>query len=198
MGVGPDGAVVRFPALGAITGDWGGGYDVGFAALAAAVRAQDGRGRPTLLEASVPAYFGLPDPLAVSVALHVGKLPEDRLVELPPLLFDAARQGDEVAGEVVLRLAAEVVAVAVAAVRRLALLDDDLDVVLGGGLLRAGLAPLDDAVRAGILRAAPAARLLVVDQEPIVGAGLLALAEAGAPPAAAAHLREQLRRSGQG
>ena len=25
VGVGPDGAVVRFPALGAVSGDWGGG-----------------------------------------------------------------------------------------------------------------------------------------------------------------------------
>ena len=162
VGVGPDGAVVRFPALGAITGDWGGGYDVGFAALGAAVRAQDGRGAPTLLESAVPAYFGLPDPLAVSVALHTGELAEGRLVELPPLLFDAARQGDPVSRDVVVRLAGEVVAVAVAAVRRLALLDrhPDVvpDVVLGGGLLRAGLPLLDDAVRSGILQEAPAAR----------------------------------------
>src|SRR3954469_16684892 len=29
VGVGPDGRHVRYPALGAISGDWGGGYDVG-------------------------------------------------------------------------------------------------------------------------------------------------------------------------
>jgi N-acetylglucosamine kinase-like BadF-type ATPase len=194
VGVGPDGAVVRFPALGAISGDWGGGYDVGLAALAAAARAQDGRGRPTLLAASVPAYFGLADPLAVTVALHLGALPRSKLVELPPVLFDAARHGDEVAGEVVLRLADEVTAFALAAIRRLALARDDLDVVLGGGLLRAGLPLLDDAVRAGIQRQAPGARVLVVDCEPIVGAGLLALTEAGAPPAAAPRLRAALQR----
>jgi N-acetylglucosamine kinase-like BadF-type ATPase len=33
VGVGPDGGVVRFPALGTISGDWGGGYDVGLAAV---------------------------------------------------------------------------------------------------------------------------------------------------------------------
>jgi N-acetylglucosamine kinase-like BadF-type ATPase len=192
VGVGPDGAAVRFLALGAISGDWGGGYDVGLAALMAAARAQDGRGRPTLLASLVPAYFGLADPLAVSVALHMGELSESRLVELPPLVFDAARQGDQVAADVVLRLADEVTAIAVAAIRRLALARDDLDVVLGGGLLRAGLPLLDDAVRAGIRRQAPGARVLVVDCEPIVGAGLLALTEAGASPAAAARLRAAL------
>ena len=189
IGVGPDGAVVRFPALGAISGDWGGGYDVGLAALAAAARAQDGRGRPTLLTRLVPAYFGLADPLAVTVALHLGELSMSRLVELPPVVFEAARRGDQVAGDVVLRLADEVTTFAVAALRRLALPRADLDVVLGGGLLRAGLPLLDDAVRAGIQRQAPRARVLVVDCEPIVGAGLLALTEAGAPPAAAARLR---------
>jgi N-acetylglucosamine kinase-like BadF-type ATPase len=192
VGVGPDGVVVRFPALGAISGDWGGGYDVGLAALAAAARAQDGRGKPTVLANTVPAHFGLADPLAVSVALHLGELPESRLVELPPVLFDAARDGDRVAGEVVLRLADEVTAVAAAAIRRLAMAGDDPDVVLGGGLLRAGLPLLDDAVRVGIQRQAPRARAIIVDCEPIVGAGLLALAEAGAPPAAAARLRAAL------
>jgi N-acetylglucosamine kinase-like BadF-type ATPase len=193
VGVGPDGTVVRFPALGAISGDWGGGYDVGLAALAAAVRAQDGRGDPTLLARLVPAYFGLADPLAVTVALHLGELSERRLVELPPLVFDAARHGDRVAEALVLRLADEVAAFAMAAIRRLALAGDDLDVVLGGGLLRAGMPLLDDAVRAAIQRHAPGAHVLVADSEPIVGAGLLALDEAGAPPAAAARLRAALQ-----
>jgi N-acetylglucosamine kinase-like BadF-type ATPase len=193
VGQGADGAVVRFPALGAISGDWGGGYDVGLAALAAAARAQDGRGKPTLLSTLVPAHFGLADPFAVTVALHLGELSERRLVELPPVVFDAARRGDEVAVDIVLRLADEVTAFAVAAIRRLGLAEDQLDVVLGGGLLRAGLPLLDDAVRAGIQHHAPQARVLVVDWEPIVGAGLLALAEAGAPAAAAARLRAALR-----
>jgi N-acetylglucosamine kinase-like BadF-type ATPase len=186
--------VVRFPSLGAISGDWGGGYDVGLAALAAAVRAQDGRGAPTLLAGLVPAQFGLADPLAVTVALHLGELSQRRLVELPPVVFDAAQRGDQVAGDIVLRLADEVTAFAVAAIRRLGSAGDLVDVVLGGGLLRPRLPLLDDAVRAGIRRQAPGARVLVVDCEPIVGAGLLALAEAGAPPAAAGRLRATLRR----
>jgi hypothetical protein len=37
--------------------------------------------------------------------------------------------------------------------------------------------------------------VVVVDSEPIVGAGLLALTEAGAPPAAAARLRAAVSRA---
>src|SRR5881227_616582 len=54
-GRGPDGRQIRFPALGAITGDWGGGYDVGLAGVSSAARSEDGRGPRTSLEWAVPA-----------------------------------------------------------------------------------------------------------------------------------------------
>ena len=62
VGVGRDGRQVRFPALGAITGDWGGGYDVGLAAVSAAARSEDGRGPRTSLERAIPAHYGLRTP----------------------------------------------------------------------------------------------------------------------------------------
>src|SRR6478735_7838014 len=62
VGVGPDGRHVRFPALGEISGDWGGGYDVGLAGISAAARSEDGRGPATALERLVPEHFGLPAP----------------------------------------------------------------------------------------------------------------------------------------
>ena len=64
VGVAPDGREARFPALGLITGDWGGGEDVGLAGLAAAARGADGRGEPTSLERAVPGHFGLETPQA--------------------------------------------------------------------------------------------------------------------------------------
>ena len=48
-----DGAVVRFPALGPISGDWGGGSGLGEEALWHAARDVDGRGRATALTAAV-------------------------------------------------------------------------------------------------------------------------------------------------
>ena len=58
-----------------MSGDWGGGRDVGFAALAAAVRAADGRGPRTVLETAVPAHFGLSDPSEVARAVHLDEMP---------------------------------------------------------------------------------------------------------------------------
>ena len=66
VGVAPDGRRLRFPALGAITGDWGGGYDVGLARSSAAARSEDGQGARRSLERAVPAHFGLRTPLELA------------------------------------------------------------------------------------------------------------------------------------
>src|SRR5213593_5033727 len=52
--VAPDGRTFRFPAIGDISGDWGGGSDIGRLALWYAVRAEDGRGDETELVHLVP------------------------------------------------------------------------------------------------------------------------------------------------
>ena len=44
VGVAPDGREVRFPAIGELSGDWGGGRDVGVAAVVAACGARTGAG----------------------------------------------------------------------------------------------------------------------------------------------------------
>jgi N-acetylglucosamine kinase-like BadF-type ATPase len=190
VGVAPDGSVARFPALGAISGDWGGGYDVGLSALGAAVRSTDGRGPQTVLGQAVPSYFGQPDPVALMTAIHTGQIAESRVVELPPTVFDAVRAGDAEASTIVLKLAGEIAGIARAAILRLDLQDADPHVVLGGGLLVAGLPLLDDAVRDGIEAVAPKASIRHVDVAPIVGAALLALEEVGADPVAHARVRQ--------
>jgi N-acetylglucosamine kinase-like BadF-type ATPase len=189
VGVGPDGSVARFPALGTISGDWGGGYDVGLAALGSAVRSVDGRGPHTVLAQAVPAYFGQPDPVALMTAMHVGEIDPGRVVELPPVVFEAVRAGDREACSIIVRLAAEIAGIARAAIRRLDLAATDVHVVLGGGLLVAGLALLDDGVRDGVRATAPAAVLRHVDVAPVVGAALLALEQVGADAEAFARVR---------
>ena len=72
--VAPDGRTYRFPALGWIAGDWGGGSDIGEAALWHAVRSEDGRGRRTALASSVAAHFGFRRPRQVMPAMYFGRL----------------------------------------------------------------------------------------------------------------------------
>src|SRR5213593_1606505 len=78
VGVAPDGRHARFPALGSITGDWGGGHDVGLAAVWAAARSEDGRGPRTSLEQLVPQHFGLRTPKELAEAMHLKQIPERR------------------------------------------------------------------------------------------------------------------------
>jgi len=192
VGVGPDGRQVRFPALGAITGDWGGGYDVGLAALSAAARSGDGRGPSTTLEHTVPAHFGLETPLEVARAIHRGEIASRRLVELAPLVF-AASPSDEVSGAIVDRLAEEIVALARAALERLDLQGAEVDVVLGGGLMRAGGDErLLLAVQRDLAVVDPRATVRPTTLPPLVGAVLRGLDELDAGPEARRRVRDEL------
>jgi hypothetical protein len=171
----PDGREARFPALGPISGDWGGGHAIGMEALSAAVRARDGRGPRTTLEQFVPARFGLRRPVDVTLAIYRDRLDENRLLDLAPGVFAAAGEGDAVPGAILDRLADEVVAMAVAVLRRLHLLRGRPSVVLAGGIFRADDTPFLDRIRAGVEWHAPGARVVRLDPPPVLGAALLAL-----------------------
>jgi N-acetylglucosamine kinase-like BadF-type ATPase len=190
VGVSADGRHARFPALGTITGDWGGGSDVGNAALSAAARSQDGRGRRTSLEQAVPAHFGLETPHELAEAIHRGTIPARRLLELPPVVF-AEAEHDEVADGIVERLASEIVAMARVALERLELQDERAEVLLGGGLLQ-GDGRLTSTVEDELRRLAPKATVAAPESPPIVGAALLGLDALGVGVDAQSRAREEL------
>jgi N-acetylglucosamine kinase-like BadF-type ATPase len=175
VGVAPDGRTLRFPALGAISGDRGGGQWLGLEALAAGMRARDGRGPRTALASAVPARLGLRTPRAVMEAIYTGRMAEDRLMELAPVVFAVAKDGDDVAGGLIDRQADEVVAMAGAAIGRLRLGALDVDVVLGGGIFRSMDERLLDGIARGLSAVAPAAVARVLDAPPVLGAALLGL-----------------------
>jgi N-acetylglucosamine kinase-like BadF-type ATPase len=189
VGVGPDGRHVRFPSLGAISGDWGGGFDVGLAAVSAAARSEDGRGATTELQAAVPAYFGVATPAALAKAIHLGEIPLRRVVELAPLVF-ATAELDPVAAGIVERLAGEVVALVDTTLRRLELSGEPADVLLGGGLFRNPGERLMGAIRAGLN--GHAVDLRTATSPPIVGAALLALDDLDADRPAQDRARREL------
>jgi N-acetylglucosamine kinase-like BadF-type ATPase len=191
LGVAPDGREARFLSLGPLSGDWGGGADVGMAALSAAARGIDGRGPRTILETAVPAHFGLTGPLELARAIHLRRIPESRLGELAPVVL-AASDEDPVAAEIVDRLAGEVVGLAKAAINRLELNGTDADVVLGGGVLRSVAPSVVETIAAGVTEAAPRALLTIAPSEPIVGAALLALDALGADDMAKERARAEL------
>ncbi|WP_406860948.1 BadF/BadG/BcrA/BcrD ATPase family protein [Streptomyces sp. HUAS MG47] len=194
VGMLPDGRTARFPALGRISGDWGGGGGLAEEALWFAARAEDGRGEPTELVRALPGHFGLPTMYALIEALHLGRVPAARRHELAPVLFAVARAGDPIALGLVHRLADEVVALSTVALRRLDLLDEEVPVVLGGSVLAARHPDLDARIAELLAEKAPKATLRVVTAPPVLGAALLGLDRVGADAGAATRLRERYRR----
>jgi N-acetylglucosamine kinase-like BadF-type ATPase len=189
VGVSPSGQVARFPAIGRLSGDWGGGYHLGEETLWHAVRAEDGRGPATALVDVVRSCFGTATVEDVVVGLHLGGFSLDRLHTLVPPLLAAAREGDRIARSLVERQAEEVAVLGVVALRRLGLLEQPCEVVLGGGVLTAGDPLLMSLIERRYAQQAPTARLIVTGVPPIVGAALLGLDRLGAAPEAYERVR---------
>ncbi len=184
-----DGQTVQFAAVGTISGDWGGGGHLSLEAMWWAARADDGRGPLTELTRALPAHFELSTMADLIEALHLGKISDTRRLELTPVLFAVAARGDEVARRIVQRQAEEIVAFAVAALRRLELLDERVDIVLGGGVLTARHPLLLDAIEELLSIEAPHAVPKVVTTPPVVGAALLGLDHIGSKDDDRARLR---------
>lgn len=181
LAVRADGASARFPAIGDVSGDWGGGAYLGNRALWHAARAEDGRGPATALVQAVPAALGLDTVRAVTEAVHFGRLDQRVFNRLCPVLFEVAASGDTVAARVVARQAEEIVLLASVALERLGLgASAAVPVVLGGGVLAARHPLLVDAVVGGLRERVPGAEPTWVTAPPVLGAGLAALESVGA------------------
>ncbi|HEX4253723.1 MAG TPA: BadF/BadG/BcrA/BcrD ATPase family protein, partial [Streptosporangiaceae bacterium] len=189
VGVAEDGRITRYLALGSISGDFGGGYGLGRAALWWAIRAEDGRGPGTALREAVAAHFGVREVAEVAIAIHQGKITEQDTRGLAPVLLAVAASGDQVARDLVQRQATEICTMALVAMRRLGLTGLAAPVVLGGGMLTARDPLLTAAVVDGIGAAAPRAEVTIVDVPPVAGAILLGLDEIGTAPAAEQKVR---------
>ena len=174
---------------GAAAGPWA------WPGLAAAVRAQDGRGPATILERTVPAHFGVARPRSLSVAMYRERIPYARHLEIAPLVFAAAVGGDAVARSIIDRLADEVVAWAGAAIRRLRMQRLDPHVVLAGGIFQAEDPLFYDRIGEGMAAVAPAAQVRRLTAPPVVGAALLGfdrLHDSPTPPDLEHRLRSDL------
>ena len=173
--IAPTGRIARFAGIGDLSGDWGGGGGLGEAALAAAIRGRDGRGPRTSLESAVADYFGRKTAESVMLDMYEARLATSRRNELAPIVFREAVQGDAVSIALVDQLATELSVMATALIRRLRLTQDEVDVVLAGGVFNTTHAGFYAAISEGIAKVCPAARLVRPQVPPVGGAALLAL-----------------------
>lgn len=192
LGVRADGRTARFAALGDISGDWGGGYGLGAAALWHAARAEDGRGPDTALVSAISERLDVTSIAMLIEQLHLGDRAHADLALLAPVVFEVA-DVDPVARGLVDRQATEIVDFVRAIATRLDLTDRVFPVILGGGVLQADRPRLRRLVLAEIARVTPLAAVAILRDDPVVGSALLSLEAAGAGAAALERVRAELR-----
>lgn len=175
-----DGQEIVLPGLGFVSGDYGGGRWMGEQIIRAVMRAWDGRGPATALREPVLEIMGAEDELELIRLLRQDQV-QERVLDLMPLLFEAAYQGDEVAQSLLSFLGQEVGRTAGVLIRRLGLEGEAVPVVLSTSVFR-GKGPLFlDVITEEVHRIAPKARVLLSTFTPVVGAALEALSQAGVP-----------------
>lgn len=107
--LGPAG-LATVPALGWISGDWGGGDALGREAVVIGYRSADGRGPASVLEREVLSATARKDYPALARAIRYGEVDSAAVGELARLVTAAAASGDEPATAAVRRAVDEVVA----------------------------------------------------------------------------------------
>jgi N-acetylglucosamine kinase-like BadF-type ATPase len=175
----PGGNEAVFPALGYISGDWGGGGQLSHEMIRLVMRAWDGRGEKTQLTALVLDALEVPNEEVLLEKLYTEEISERRLLHLIPLLFKASAAGDSPAQKLVLQLAEEVSIAAITLMKRLSLQSMDVEVGLAGGVFKSNDPLLIDTVTRNIQQSAPQATIRTTKYEPVVGAALLALESGG-------------------
>jgi N-acetylglucosamine kinase-like BadF-type ATPase len=149
--------------------DAGSGYDLGRRAIAAALRATDGRGPHTQLTRKICRALRLNDISQVgSKSLGV-----PAIAALSPVVLEAARRGDAVARRLCDEAGAELAALARALIERLRWQKRIVPVVCAGGVLHSSLRIRRSFAR-HLRRHAPAARVLLLRRAPVEGALALA------------------------
>lgn len=192
LGLGPDGTRVTIGGLGFEYGDLGGAADIIPAVLHHAFRSHEGRGPKTALEGTVLACLGVEDFQALSRALYFRTLPMEALHGLVPAVFEVAREGDRVAQDLLLTIGRAIGETAAAAVRRLGLGGEPVEVVMAGSVWDGPAPALTDGFREAVHRSAPQAVFVHPKLRPVAGAVRMALADQGVLGAGWTQLAERL------
>lgn len=159
-----------------------GGAEIAGRALKAVYRAELGIDPPTLLTQKLLHATGC---ASAEALLHrstarIGAVSLD-LNAIPPLVFDAAEEGDAAARTVVLSHGESLGDHAVAAARKVGIAGKPFDLVLSGGLLRHPSPLFARAIIARTLQGAPGACPRISMSPPVKGAVLMALSASHVP-----------------
>src|SRR5204862_7147721 len=114
----------------------GSGYWIGREALAAVMRAADGRGPATRLTSDVLAHFNVADLSRLPRIVYDREVPRMSVAALGPIVQRASEFGDAVASHILERAAEELVVAARSVATKLDMRGDAFPFVLAGGVFR--------------------------------------------------------------
>ncbi len=167
----------RAGGWGHIIGDEGSRYWIGREALAAVMRASDGRGPATALTREILTHFNVDDESRLPRIVYDREMPRMRVAALGPLVQRVVEQGDAVTTRILERAADELVLAARSVAAQLEMRGDEFTVYLAGGVFR--VVPwLAEELPRRLAEVAPRSQVQILNEEPAVGAVWLALAEA--------------------
>ncbi|MGE5322086.1 MAG: N-acetylglucosamine kinase, partial [Actinomycetota bacterium] len=163
------GSILRVGGWGSQFDDAGSGYDMGRKAIAAALRAHDGRGKSTRLTQALCRELRLEE-----IAEIVPKqLNPQNIASLFPIVEQEARAGDPIAHRLCHEAAGDLAELATTIITRLGWKRRAVPVVCSGGVFRSSYL-IRRAFARRVHQYAPRARVSLLDREPVEGALLLA------------------------
>lgn len=178
-GRGHRGQEIVMPGLGYLSGDYGGGRWLGRQVIRAVMRAWDGRGPKTALSRLVLDQMGVYDEHELIRLLRCAADVQGRILDLVPLVFEAAYQSDAVARSFLVALGEEVGLTASVLIHRLGMENESVPVVLSTSVFRGKGPLLLEVITQSVHRSAPFARVNIPEFLPVVGAVLEATDETG-------------------
>jgi N-acetylglucosamine kinase-like BadF-type ATPase len=152
-----------------------GGSALADAALKAIYRAETGRPPQTSLRERVLSYLDLPNVDALMRGRVEGDISGDEVLDIAPLVFEAAENGDQAAVNIITNFGVGCAELLVNGIQRLGMGSLDIEIVLSGGVFKAKSPLLRDILTRDVNKAVLGANFIEARYEPVVGAVLLAV-----------------------
>jgi N-acetylglucosamine kinase-like BadF-type ATPase len=166
------GKTVRAGGRGPWFSDEGSAFDIGRRALAAVVRADEGRGPQTALSDKMLKWLGCND--WTRVLDWVIKNPDDVFPRVFPLVAELGDKGDAVACDILTTAAESLAELAATVIRKLDMQDRGILVAKSGGTIGRSQF-FDAAIDADLARIAPRAKIVALQMKPAEAAARLAI-----------------------
>ena len=163
------GRTLRVGGWGSLIDDAGSGYDIGRRAIAAALRAYDGRGRPTRLTESLCRELRL----GKIIDVIAKPLAAQQIAALFTVVQQEARAGDAVARSLCREAAGDLAELALTMIRQLGRERQPVRVICSGGVFQSS-PMIRRAFADRVHQSSPRARISLLQREPVLGALLLA------------------------